>query len=58
MLLVTSMSGVKKERKLSDIAGSCTITREDWEKVIKAFELQRKLNKERVKRLIGKARVR
>jgi len=46
---------LKKGMKLSDIAGSRTVTKEDWEKVTKAFEIQRKLDEERKKRLTGKA---
>jgi len=44
---------LKKGMKLSDIAGSRTITKEDWEKVTKAFENQRKLDEERRKQLMG-----
>ncbi len=46
---------IKKGMKLSDIAGSRTVTKEDWEKATKAFEQQKKLNEERKKRLMGKA---
>jgi len=51
----TIRRALKKGMKLSDIAGSRTVTKEDWEKVIKASELQRKLDEERVKRLVRKA---
>ena len=44
---------LKKGMNLSDIAGSRTVTKEDWRKVTKAFKLQRKLNEERRKRLMG-----
>lgn len=50
----TIRRALKKGMKLSDIAGSCTVTKEEWEKVTKAFELQRKLNEKRIKRLMGK----
>ena len=51
----TIRRALKKGMRLSDIAGSRTVTKEDWEKVTKAFELQRKLDEERTKRLMGKA---
>jgi predicted CopG family antitoxin len=44
---------LKKGMKLSDIAGSRTITKEDWKKVEKAFEIQRKLNEEKRRQLMG-----
>ena len=44
---------MKKGMNLSDIAGSRTVTKEDWEKVIKAFGPQTKKDEERKKQLIG-----
>ena len=44
---------LKKGMNLGDIAGSRTVTKDDWRKVTKAFKLQRKLNEERRKRLMG-----
>jgi predicted CopG family antitoxin len=44
---------LKKGMNLSDIAGSRTITKEDWEKVIKAFSPQMKKDEERKKQLVG-----
>ena len=44
---------LKRGMKLSDIAGSRTISREDWKKVIEAFEEQKRLDEERRKRLLG-----
>jgi len=32
---------LKKGMKLSDIAGSRTVTKEDWKKATKAFEIQK-----------------
>ncbi len=43
---------IKKGVRLSDIAGSRTITKEDWQKVTLAFEGQRALDEERKRRLI------
>jgi len=43
---------LKKGIRLSDIAGSRTITREDWQRVTRAFEGQRALDEERKRRLI------
>ena len=51
----TIRRALKKGMKLSDVAGSRTVTKEDWEKVARTFELQRELDEERVKRLMGKA---
>jgi len=50
----TIRRALKKGMKLRDIAGSRTVTREEWEKVTKALEPQKKLNEERTKRLMGK----
>ena len=43
---------LKKGMSLSDIAGSCTVTEEDWKKVTEAFKLQRKINEKRKKQLM------
>ena len=43
---------LKKGIRLSDIAGSRTITKEDWQKVIQAFGEQRALDEERKRRLM------
>lgn len=40
MLLAIPMTDVKKGIKLSDIAGSCTLTKENWEKATKAFDIK------------------
>jgi len=45
---------LKKGMKLSDIAGSRTVTKEDWQKVTRAFELQKNLDEKRKKRLMGR----
>ena len=37
--------------KLSEIAGSKTISKEEWEKMSRAFETQRRLDEERKRRL-------
>jgi len=50
----TIRRALKKGMKLRDIAGSRTVTREEWKKVTKALEPQKKLNEERTKRLMGK----
>jgi len=50
----TIRRALKKGLKLSDIAGSSTVTKEDWLKVAKAFELQRKLDEKRKKKLLGR----
>lgn len=44
---------LKKGMKLSDIAGSRTITKEDWERVTKAFSVQRELDEKRREQLMG-----
>ena len=44
---------LKKGMNLSDIAGSRTVTKEDWEKVVKAFNPQKKRDEERKKQLMG-----
>lgn len=51
----TIRRALKKGMKLSDIAGSGTVTREEWVKVAKVFEKQKKLDNERTRRLMGKA---
>jgi hypothetical protein len=38
--------------KLSDIAGSQTISKEDWERVVKAFEPKKRADEEKRKRLL------
>lgn len=43
---------LKRRTKLSDISGSKTVTREEWQKVTKDFEKQRKLDSDRRKRLL------
>jgi len=40
MLLAMPMTDVKKRMKLSDIARSRTLTKEDWEKVTKACDVK------------------
>ena len=44
---------LKRGMRLSDIAGSRTATREDWERVSKAFRVQMKLDEERRRQLMG-----
>jgi len=44
---------LKKGMRLSDIAGSRTVSKEDWRRVVKAFERQRKVDQERRRRLLG-----
>jgi len=44
---------LKKGMRLSDIAGSRTINKEDWKKVVKAFESQKRIDEERRRRLLG-----
>ncbi|MBX5320948.1 MAG: antitoxin VapB family protein [Candidatus Bathyarchaeota archaeon] len=43
---------IKKGMKLTDIAGSKTISKEDWKKVLKAFEPQRKADEEKRRKLL------
>jgi len=43
---------LEKKPKLSDIAGSKTITKKDWEKVKKKFKIQEELNEIRRKYLL------
>ncbi len=43
---------IKKGMKLTDIAGSKTISKEDWEKVLKAFEPQRKADEGKRRKLL------
>ena len=43
---------MKRGMNLSDIAGSRTLTKEDWEKVVRAFSLQSERDEERKKRLM------
>ena len=46
---------LKKGMRLTDIAGSRTIDKEDWKKVANAFKPQRRANEERRKKLLGQA---
>jgi len=50
----TIRRALKKGMKVSDIAGSRTVTKEEWSKVTEAFKTQKKLDKERTKRLMDK----
>ena len=43
---------LRKGMRLSDIAGSRTVTKEDWERVTEAFRLQRQRDEERRRRLM------
>ncbi|MGC8997802.1 MAG: antitoxin VapB family protein [Candidatus Bathyarchaeia archaeon] len=43
---------IKKGMRISDIACSKTISEEDWEKVLKAFEPQRKADEEKRRKLL------
>ncbi|MDI6884551.1 MAG: antitoxin VapB family protein, partial [Hadesarchaea archaeon] len=43
---------LRKGARLSDIAGSKTITREEWSTVARSFRKQRALDEERKKRLV------
>lgn len=43
---------IKKGMKISDIAGSKTISEEDWEKVLKAFQPQIKIDEEKRRKLL------
>jgi len=44
---------LKRGMKLSDIAGSLTVSKEDWRKVVEAFERQREMDEERKRQLLG-----
>jgi len=44
---------LRKGMRLSDIAGSRTINKEDWKKVVKTFERQKRIDEERRRRLLG-----
>lgn len=44
---------LKRGMKLSDIAGSLTVSKEDWRKVVEAFEHQREMDEERRRQLLG-----
>lgn len=44
---------LKKGMRLSDIVGSHTVGKEEWEKVVKAFEAQQGMNEEKRKKLLG-----
>jgi len=44
---------LRKGMKLSDIAGSRTINKEDWKKIAKAFKPQKRIDEERRRRLLG-----
>jgi len=50
----TIRRALKKGMKLSDIAGSRTVTKEDWQKATRTFELQKNLDEKRKKRLMGR----
>ncbi len=43
---------LKRGMKLSDIAGSHTISGDEWEKVVKAFEPQKRMDEEKRKKLL------
>jgi predicted CopG family antitoxin len=43
---------IKKGMKISDIAGSKTISEEDWKKVLKAFQPQIKIDEEKRRKLL------
>lgn len=43
---------LKKGARLSDIAGSKTVAKEEWLRVARAFEKQRMLDEERKRRLV------
>ncbi|MEM0313905.1 MAG: antitoxin VapB family protein [Candidatus Bathyarchaeia archaeon] len=43
---------IKKGMKISDIAGSRTISGDEWKEVLKAFELQRKIDEEKMRKLL------
>jgi predicted CopG family antitoxin len=51
---VIRRSLTKGGMKLSDIAGSKTISEEDWKKVLKAFEPQRKADEEKRRKIMPK----
>jgi len=50
----TIRRALKKGMKLSDISGSRTVTKEDWQKATRAFKLQKKLDENRKKKLMGR----
>ena len=43
---------LRRGAKLSDIAGSKTVTKKEWRKVVRGFEKQRALDEKRRKRLV------
>jgi len=43
---------IKKGMKISDIAGSKTISEEDWKKVLEAFQPQIKIDEEKRRKLL------
>ena len=43
---------IKKGMKISDIAGSKTISEEDWKKVLEAFQPQVKIDEEKRRKLL------
>jgi len=43
---------IKRGMKLSDIAGSQTVAKEEWERVAKAFEPQKELDAEKRLKLL------
>ena len=44
---------LRKGMRLSDIAGSRTVNKEDWKKAENAFKRQKKIDEERKRRLLG-----
>ena len=44
---------LKRGMRLSDIAGSRTVNKEDWERVVETFKLQRKMDEERRRQMLG-----
>lgn len=43
---------IKKGMRISDIAGSKTISEEEWKKVLKAFEPQKRADEEKRRKLL------
>ena len=44
----------KKGMRLSDIAGSLTISKEEWDRVEKVFEIQKRMDAEKRNKLLRK----
>ncbi|MEM2254307.1 MAG: antitoxin VapB family protein [Candidatus Bathyarchaeia archaeon] len=44
---------IKKGMRISDIAGSKTVSEEDWKKVQKAFEPQKRADEEKRRKTLG-----